>query len=170
MRAREKNDEPAAKANVTIDLNLAALCVLNNSIFLCKISLKIMINRPDSHQLRGKEAYQETQPRCRSDNLSPKSLLATNRCTCAPSQPVCNVRHDPSRALGDLTGIKKHFCSMVRRSGNVTNAPRDMLYNPTGKLTLRSVPLGSTDVTVAPFSQGTLLPKNHYEKCALSKS
>ncbi|XP_064958031.1 zinc finger protein GAI-ASSOCIATED FACTOR 1-like [Musa acuminata AAA Group] len=51
---------------------------------------------------------------------SPKTLLATNRFVCE----VCSKgfprdqnlelhrkgHHDPSRALGDLIGIKKHFC------------------------------------------------------------
>uniref|UniRef100_M8BHS8 Zinc finger protein MAGPIE n=1 Tax=Aegilops tauschii TaxID=37682 RepID=M8BHS8_AEGTA len=57
--------------------------------------------------------------------LSPKTLMATNRFVCElkqknPNQvqrrrvylcpePTC-VHHDPSRALGDLTGIKKHGC------------------------------------------------------------
>ena len=45
---------------------------------------------------------------------------------------------------------------MVRRSGNVTNAPRDMLFNLTGKLTLRFVALGNTDVIVAPSSPGMI--------------
>uniref|UniRef100_J3L8F3 BIRD-IDD transcription factor second C2H2 zinc finger domain-containing protein n=1 Tax=Oryza brachyantha TaxID=4533 RepID=J3L8F3_ORYBR len=38
-------------------------------------------------------------------------------------EPTC-VHYDPSRALGDLNGIKKHFCpSTVRRSGSATSAP-----------------------------------------------
>ena len=42
----------------------------------------------------------------------------------------------------------------ARRSGNVTSAPRSMLFNQTGKLTPRPVALESTDVTVEPSSQG----------------
>ena len=82
MRAWGRNDKAAAKANVygrehvqfwlqqflgmqvflqiTIEVNLAALCTLNNSIFLSKINLKIMINNHSRHQLRRKEVYQET--------------------------------------------------------------------------------------------------------------
>ncbi|KAM7272143.1 hypothetical protein ACFE04_031357 [Oxalis oulophora] len=52
--------------------------------------------------------------------LSPKTLMATNRFICEKTtkevrrkvylcpEPTC-VHHDPSRALGDLTGIKKHY-------------------------------------------------------------
>ncbi|KAL0889488.1 hypothetical protein Bca101_013471 [Brassica carinata] len=53
--------------------------------------------------------------------LSPKTLMATNRFICEQKstkevkrkvylcpEPSC-VHHDPSRALGDLTGIKKHY-------------------------------------------------------------
>ena len=43
---------------------------------------------------------------------------------------------------------------MVRRSGNVTSAQRGMQFNQIGKLTPKLVALGSTDVTVEPFSQG----------------
>ncbi|KAL0415093.1 UNVERIFIED_CONTAM: protein indeterminate-domain 11 [Sesamum latifolium] len=68
------------------------------------------------------------------------------------------VHHDPSRALGDLTGIKKHFCRKHgEESGNATNAQRSMLFNLIGKRIPRLVAPGSIDVTVEPFSQGGIV-------------
>lgn len=46
--------------------------------------------------------------------------------------------------------------NMVRRSGNVTNVRRNMQFYQIGKLTLKLVALGSTDVTVVPFFQGKI--------------
>lgn len=46
--------------------------------------------------------------------------------------------------------------SMVRKSGNVTNAPRSMRCNRTGKLIQRPVVLENTNVTVEPSSPGKI--------------
>ncbi|KAG5016644.1 hypothetical protein JHK82_022293 [Glycine max] len=46
--------------------------------------------------------------------------------------------------------------STVRRSANVTSAPRSMPFNQIGKLTPNPVALGSTHVTVKPTSQGRI--------------
>lgn len=45
---------------------------------------------------------------------------------------------------------------MVRRNGNVKSAQSGMRFNRIGKLILRPVAQGSTDVTVAPFSLGKI--------------
>ncbi|KAL0343317.1 UNVERIFIED_CONTAM: Zinc finger protein ENHYDROUS [Sesamum angustifolium] len=63
-------------------------------------------------------------------------------------EPSC-VHHDPSRALGDLTGIKKHFCRKhERRSGNAINVLRSMQFNQTGRRIRRYVEPESTNVIV----------------------
>jgi hypothetical protein len=43
---------------------------------------------------------------------------------------------------------------MVKRSGNVTSVPRNMLSCPIGKLIARFVVLKNTDVTVVPSFPG----------------
>ncbi|KAJ4873111.1 C2H2-type domain-containing protein [Raphanus sativus] len=65
------------------------------------------------------------------------------------------VHHHPTRALGDLTGIKKHFCRKHgEKKWSARNVPRDMQFNPIGKLIQRLVGLESIDVTVVQFSPG----------------
>jgi glycerol uptake facilitator-like aquaporin len=55
-------------------------------------------------------------------------------------EPSC-VHHNPARALGDLIGIKKHFCW--------TGVLRNMLFNLIGKLFAKCVVLQwNTNVTV----------------------
>ncbi|KAF2314831.1 hypothetical protein GH714_036843 [Hevea brasiliensis] len=72
-------------------------------------------------------------------------------------EPSC-VHHHPSRALGDLTGIKKHYCRKHgRRNGSAKSVQRSMLFNQIGRLTLKPVELESIDVTVEPFSPGIFL-------------
>lgn len=46
------------------------------------------------------------------------------------------------------------LANMVRRSGSVTSAPRNMLFSQIGKLIQKLVALESTDVTVALYSPG----------------
>ncbi|KAM3329660.1 hypothetical protein ACQJBY_026601 [Aegilops geniculata] len=68
------------------------------------------------------------------------------------------VHHNPSRALGDLTGIKKHFC---RKHGEkkwkcecATSAPSATPCSPTGRPTPRPAARASTAATAAPSSPG----------------
>ncbi|KAK6161960.1 hypothetical protein DH2020_001801 [Rehmannia glutinosa] len=71
-------------------------------------------------------------------------------------EPSC-VHHDPSRALGDLTGIKNTSReNMERKNGNVKNAQNVMLFNLIGKLIPRFVVLVSIVVIVVPFFQYTV--------------
>ncbi|GAB2271066.1 hypothetical protein Dimus_005915 [Dionaea muscipula] len=65
------------------------------------------------------------------------------------------VHHDPSRALSDLIGIKKHFCKKhgEKKHAYMTSAPRDMLCSQTGKLTPRPLAQETTDVTGILFSR-----------------
>lgn len=72
-------------------------------------------------------------------------------------EPIC-VHHDPSRALGDLTGIKKHFC---RKHGEKKwkcdrCSKRYAVRSDwnSGRLTPRSVGLENIVVIVVQFSQG----------------
>nr|VDD16792.1 unnamed protein product [Brassica rapa] len=54
--------------------------------------------------------------------------------------------------------------NMARRSGSARNAPRDMQFNPIGRLIQRLVGLESIDVTVVQFSPGetALLHIEHF--------
>jgi hypothetical protein len=54
------------------------------------------------------------------------------------------------------------LANMVRRNGSVISAPRNMLFNLTGKLIPRLVALGNTDVTVALSSPGNIYQFNHH--------
>ncbi|XP_028184244.1 protein indeterminate-domain 12-like [Glycine soja] len=66
-------------------------------------------------------------------------------------EPSC-VHHNPARALGDSTGIKKITAdNMVKRNGSVTNALEDMLSNLTGRPTRKHVALGNTNVIGEPY-------------------
>ncbi|KAG0477036.1 hypothetical protein HPP92_013877 [Vanilla planifolia] len=89
-------------------------------------------NLPQQRSVKKKRSLPGTpDPEAEVIALSPRTLMATNRSTAAattsletaPASPggaparkrvyVCPepscVHHDPARALGDLTGIKKHF-------------------------------------------------------------
>ncbi|KAG5582973.1 hypothetical protein H5410_053600 [Solanum commersonii] len=60
------------------------------------------------------------------------------------------IHHDPSRALGDLTGIKKHFSRKHgEKKWKCENVQRNMQFNQIGKLIVKLVELESTNVTVA---------------------
>ncbi|KAI3688192.1 hypothetical protein L1987_81902 [Smallanthus sonchifolius] len=58
------------------------------------------------------------------------------------------VHHDPSRALGDLTGVKKHYFRkhMERRSGSAKSVPKSTQFTRIGKLTPKFVVPESTSV------------------------
>lgn len=70
-------------------------------------------------------------------------------------EPTC-VHHNPSRALGDLTGIKKHYSRKhgEKKNGNVINVQKNMLCNLIGRLIKRHVEQENTNVTVVPFFLG----------------
>jgi hypothetical protein len=54
------------------------------------------------------------------------------------------------------------LANMVRRNGSVISAPRNMLFNLTGKLIPRLVALGNTDVIVALSSPGNIYQFNYH--------
>jgi hypothetical protein len=115
--------------------------------FICEICNK-GFQRDQNLQLhrRGHNLPWKLRQRSNKDVIKKKVYICPEK-TC--------VHHDPSRALGDLTGIKSTLVeSTVKRSGNVKNVLRNMQSNLIGKLTQKHVVQENTNVTVAPSSQG----------------
>ncbi|XP_064939994.1 protein indeterminate-domain 5, chloroplastic-like [Musa acuminata AAA Group] len=83
-------------------INLSPKSLLATNRFICEVCNK------------GFQREQNLQLHRRGHNLpwklkqkNPKDVVRRRVYTCP--EPSC-VHHDPSRALGDLTGIKKHYC------------------------------------------------------------
>lgn len=74
----------------------------------------------------------------------------------AQRRPVFTMIH---RELSVTSPVLKSITveNTVRRNGSVRNVPRNMQFNPTGKLTLKLAALESINVTVAHYFPGIFL-------------
>nr|CAD1844690.1 unnamed protein product [Ananas comosus var. bracteatus] len=71
-------------------------------------------------------------------------------------EPTC-VHHDPSRALGDLTGIKKHFSRKHgEKKWKCDKCSKRYASTPTSRPTPRPAAPASTAATAAPSSPGEI--------------
>ena len=121
-----------------IALSLETLMATN--LFVCEVYNK------------GFQQEQNLQLHRRGHNLSWKLKQRTNRdmrkkvYPCP--EPGC-VHHDPTRALGDLTGIKKYFSPKHgEKKFSCEKCNKGMLCSPTGRHTLKYVVSKSTNVIV----------------------
>ncbi|GER28402.1 zinc finger protein [Striga asiatica] len=100
--AKKKRNQPGHPDPNAEVIALSPRALLATNRFVCEICSK------------GFQRDQNLQLHRRGHNLpwklkqrSPKDIVRKKVYICP--EPGC-VHHDPSRALGDLTGIKKHFC------------------------------------------------------------
>ncbi|CAL5387949.1 unnamed protein product [Camellia sinensis] len=115
---------------------------------------------------KGFQRDQNLQLHRRGHNLPWKLKQRSNKEVVKKKVYICPettcVHHHASRALGDLTGIKKHllgkiddspqaicFRNMVRRSGSVRSVQKNTQFNRIGKLIRRLVGLESINAIVA---------------------